>query len=198
MESKQVQETKRKIKNAYLELYRKKRIEQISIKEITERAGLNRGTFYVYFADIYDLQDKIEEEAMEEIRKHALPVIKTLMLNKKLNTEILPKEFFLKEQAILELFFGDRAEGKTVNKLKKIMQEAVMEVLGLKEGIADSEKVKLTYALEYVSSAQLGLMGYWFKNRMELPMEELGEMMEKINLTGVITYLFNDIKKADG
>ncbi|WP_312094602.1 TetR/AcrR family transcriptional regulator [Aminipila sp.] len=198
MESKQVQETKRKIKNAYLELYRKKRIEQISIKEITERAELNRGTFYVYFADIYDLRDKIEEEAMEEIRKHALPVIKTLMLNKKLNTEILPKEFFLKEQAILELFFGDRAEAKTVNKLKKIMQEAVMEILGLREGIADSEKVKLNYALEYVSSGQLGLMGYWFKNRMELPMEELGEMMGKINLTGVITYLFNDIKKADG
>jgi len=64
----------------------------------------------------------------------------------------------------------------------------------LQDGIDDLGKVKLKYALEYVSSAQLGMIGYWFKNNMELPIEELGKIIEKINQNGVITYISKELK----
>ncbi|WP_312653833.1 TetR/AcrR family transcriptional regulator [Aminipila sp.] len=194
MESKRVQDTKQRIKNAFLELYKQKRIEKISIKEITEKAHINRGTFYVYYIDIYDLQEKVENEAIDQIKKHALPVIRALIMNKKIDTGVLPKEFFYGEQAMLELFFGERAELRAVKKLKKIMQETVMEMFDLQNGIDDLGKVKLKYALEYVSSAQLGMIGYWFKNNMDLPIEELGKIIEKINQNGVITYISKELK----
>nr|WP_315023511.1 TetR/AcrR family transcriptional regulator [uncultured Aminipila sp.] len=197
MESKRVQDTKQKIKDAFLELYKQKRIEKISIKEITEKAHINRGTFYVYYIDIYDLQEKVENDAIEQIKKHALPVIKALIMNKKIDMGVLPKEFFYGEQAMLELFFGESAEIRAIKKLKKIMQETVMEMFDLQNGIDDLGKVKLKYALEYVSSAQLGIVGYWFKNNMELPMEELGKIVEKINQNGVITYISKELKKVD-
>lgn len=197
MESKRVQGTKQKIKDAFLELYKQKRIEKISIKEITEKAHINRGTFYVYYIDIYDLQEKVEDDAIEQIKKHALPVIRALIMNKKIDMEVLPKEFFYGEQAMLELFFGESAEIRTIKKLKKIMQETVIEMFELQNGIDDLGKVKLKYALEYVSSAQLGMMGYWFKNNMELPMEELGKIIERINQNGVIPYISKELKKVD-
>ncbi|QHI72853.1 TetR-like C-terminal domain-containing protein [Aminipila terrae] len=195
MESSRVRETKQKIKEAFLDLYKQKRIEKISIKEITDRAQINRGTFYVYYVDIYDLKEKVEEEAIEEIKEHALPVIKALIMRQKIDSEVLPKEFFYKEQAILELFFGESAEISAIKKLKKIMQETVVEMFELQKGIDDSGKIKLKYALEYVASAQLGIMAHWFQNNKELPIEELGEIIEKINLTGVITYITNELKE---
>ena len=47
---------------AFWELYQKKRIEKISIRELCEVAGYNRSTFYTYFKDIFDLLDKFVEE----------------------------------------------------------------------------------------------------------------------------------------
>jgi len=37
-------------------------IRQLSIKEICEKASINRSTFYAHYLDIYDLMDKIERE----------------------------------------------------------------------------------------------------------------------------------------
>ena len=40
--------TKATLKDAFWELYQKKSIEQISVREITDRAGYTRGTFYLF------------------------------------------------------------------------------------------------------------------------------------------------------
>lgn len=197
MESERVRETKKKIKNAFLDLYKKKRIEKITVKEVTEKAQINRGTFYVYYIDIYDLKEKIEDEVIRELKENALPMIRELIKNKRLSVGILPKEFFYTKKSELELFFGEGAEVKAIEKLKKIMQGVVIEMIGLEEDIAEEQSLKMKYALEYVSSAQIGLVSYWFRNDMKMPAEELGKIIEKINLTGAITYLANDIKKVD-
>lgn len=38
-----------------LELYSERKIEDITIKEITDKAGYNCGTFYVYYKDVYEI-----------------------------------------------------------------------------------------------------------------------------------------------
>lgn len=59
--------TERSIKNAFLELRAKKPIEKITIKELTEKAEISKGTFYLHYADIYALSEKIESEIIREI-----------------------------------------------------------------------------------------------------------------------------------
>ena len=44
--------TRQKLIDAFWELYTVKGIEQISVKEITDSAGCNRGTFYLHFKDV--------------------------------------------------------------------------------------------------------------------------------------------------
>lgn len=59
--------TERSIKNAFLELRAKKPIEKITVKELTEKAEISKGTFYLHYADIYALSEKIEGEIIREI-----------------------------------------------------------------------------------------------------------------------------------
>ncbi len=54
--------TRKRLKDAFWSLYTELPIEKISVREIAGRAGYNRGTFYEYFDDVYDLLDQIEEE----------------------------------------------------------------------------------------------------------------------------------------
>lgn len=50
------------IKSAFIELLEKKPINKISVASICEKAEINRGTFYIHYRDVYDLQEQVEEE----------------------------------------------------------------------------------------------------------------------------------------
>ena len=50
--------TRKAIMEAFIDLSRKKEFKDITIKDITEAAMINRATFYYHFVDIYDLLEK--------------------------------------------------------------------------------------------------------------------------------------------
>lgn len=54
------------------ELFLKKGIEKTSIGEIVERAGVAKGTFYLYFKDKYDLLNKLILQKSNNIIREAL------------------------------------------------------------------------------------------------------------------------------
>lgn len=47
--------TKMLIRKAFTELLREKPVQNITVKELCQTAGINRGTFYSHYTDIYDL-----------------------------------------------------------------------------------------------------------------------------------------------
>ena len=59
--------TRRMIKEAFVELMEKKGFEAITVKDITTRARINRGTFYAHYEDKFDLMNKYQEEIMTEM-----------------------------------------------------------------------------------------------------------------------------------
>lgn len=54
------------------ELFTTKGIAKTSIADIVERAGMAKGTFYLYFRDKYDIQEKLIVHKAEQIYRHAL------------------------------------------------------------------------------------------------------------------------------
>lgn len=55
------------IREAFLDLLKKKPIEKISIGELCEKANIHRSTFYRHYVDIYALMDCIYNDAYNEI-----------------------------------------------------------------------------------------------------------------------------------
>ena len=56
--------TKEMIQKNFLLLLEEKEIGKITVKAVCDRAEINRGTFYKYYADCYALMDGIEEEVL--------------------------------------------------------------------------------------------------------------------------------------
>ena len=52
---------------ALISLLDKKSIEFITVKEICEKASVNRSTFYLHYTDIYQMLESIEGELMDEV-----------------------------------------------------------------------------------------------------------------------------------
>ena len=53
-----------RIRQAFWDLLQEKPLEDISIGEVTKRAHCNRGTFYYYFTDKYDLLERVVHECL--------------------------------------------------------------------------------------------------------------------------------------
>ena len=69
-EDRRVRRTKKLLTQALTQLLQEKQINEITVKELTDLADMNRGTFYLYYKDMFDMLEKIEDgmfEALDEI-----------------------------------------------------------------------------------------------------------------------------------
>ena len=56
--------TRKLIMGSFIELSEKKEFKDITVKDITTEAVINRATFYYHFQDIYDLLEKVLSEVL--------------------------------------------------------------------------------------------------------------------------------------
>ena len=68
-----VKRTRLLLEQAFMELTEEKGFQAVTVQDITEKAGVNRATFYAHFTDKYDLLDQsIRKGFMAEIDKRML------------------------------------------------------------------------------------------------------------------------------
>ena len=185
-ESQRVLETKERIRDAFFELYAAKKIERISIKEITEIAQLNRGTFYVYYKDIYDLLEKTEDEFIEELIEKVKGVATQIIRDGDIFSIMPPLSFYEKYGKYLRVLLGKNGDPNFIFKIKTIMKKTIVELF-------HQEQIPLIpsqeYVMEFMASAQIGLISYWLQKDMELSVEELGNLVKQLLLHGPIGYM---------
>ena len=68
-----VKRTRQLIQQAFLELLPEKDIASINIQDITDRATVNRATFYAHFPDKFALFDSIVREMFQQMLTQHLP-----------------------------------------------------------------------------------------------------------------------------
>ena len=62
-----LEETSEFFMESFLNLLRKKPIHQISVRELCQKTGYNRSTFYYYFKDVYDLSHQLQNRLIDKI-----------------------------------------------------------------------------------------------------------------------------------
>lgn len=186
-ESQRVTETKERIRDAFFELYATKKIERISIKEITEKAQLNRGTFYVYYKDIYDLLEKTEDELIEELIDKIKSIIVMILREEDIEGFLPPLDFYQRYSKFLRVLLSSNGDPHFIHKIKSIIKKTLRELFR-EEKVPEIENME--YLMEYIASAQIGIISYWMvENNMALPISQLGNMIKKITLYGPVGYL---------
>lgn len=62
--------TRNLLKNALVQLMQEQHLSKISIRALCEVADINRSTFYAHYTDQYDLLEKVEQEALDNLNKY--------------------------------------------------------------------------------------------------------------------------------
>ena len=81
-EDPRVTRTRGLLEQAFMEVVAEKGFQSVSVQDITDRAGVNRATFYAHFADKYALLDhSIRMQFKQELEKRTLNVCTFSMEN---------------------------------------------------------------------------------------------------------------------
>lgn len=115
--------TRSSIINAFLELRSYREIERITVKELCEKAAINKSTFYTHFSDIYALSEYLEKQVADDIIS-GLEHPECAFSDPDLFTKELLNGFLAHESLIHTLFSGSRSDRLTVQietSLKEIL-----------------------------------------------------------------------------
>lgn len=176
-------QTKQNIMDAFWELYCEQRIEKITVKDITNKAGYNRSTFYEYFKDPYDVLEQLEAMLIPNL--DGLP---PLMSNS--FTMGMPIDLFMavykNNRKYYAVLLGDNGDPAFASKLKRVIKPIIKDAL--QEKVA-CEPVMLDYMLEYTLTAMIGIMSYWFSQSEPIPEELLYGLLQRLMSEGVLNVL---------
>lgn len=176
-------QTKQNLIDAFWTLYCEKRMEKITVREITQKAGYNRGTFYEYFTDVYDVLEQIEESLIPTLDQ--LPPITIAEDDMGMPIDMFMK-LYEQNSKYYSVLLGDNGDPAFVSKLKNSTKPILKQAFSEKH---DLNSIEFDFILEYVLSAMIGIMGYWFRQDKVLPAEDLITLIHDLMENGVISKL---------
>lgn len=147
-------QTRKNLIDAFWQIYCEKRIEKITIKDITTKAGYNRGTFYDYFTDIYDVLEQIEASILPDLGKHKVIMMDT---NAQLPLKHLI-EVYSRNKKYFVVLLGKNGDPAFHEKLKNVYKALLRPRL---QSLSSDDFI-LECTLESAVCAFIGVMTYCF------------------------------------
>ena len=164
--------SRRLLKEGLLSLMQEKKFKDISARDITESADLNRGTFYLHYPDTQALLDSIEDDIMNEAQQLVDLHLSDLNAGTSLEPVLLPILDYIEEKhKIIQLLLRNSNASSFLNKLYDLIYKNSLEYAKDRFGITD--EAKLNYFLSYASFGIMGMVKEWAGQGMTLPKEKL-------------------------
>lgn len=159
---------------SFKELASNNPIEKITIKDITDKSGVIRPTFYNHFQDKYEL---IEWLVREQILKPAKPLIQNGMISEAI---VLMFTSLEKDKA----FYANAAKLEGQNSLKSIAEECVknilLEAMNKKKREIDKAHPWITYEriAQFYAQSMCYVVMEWIKTGMPIEPKDVAEAYE--------------------
>jgi AcrR family transcriptional regulator len=163
--------TRQHLIDAFWKLYCQKPIATITVKEIVEKAGYNRCTFYEYFLDVYDVLEAIELGLLP-IRDKLPPLILSQV------DQVIPLDFFIKNYLENSQYYvvllGNNGDPAFQTRIKDSVKPVLRDMILQDKTV---NLLEMDYIMEFVLSAMIGVMGYWFTQTKTITFEALINLM---------------------
>ena len=172
-----VRKTRLKLNESLMILIKDKNINQITVKELTDLADINRKTFYLHYKDIFDMVDNIKEQLLVELESVILFHNSSCTNSDEpysLMKDIL--EFIDNNSELLSIFLGPHinADSIFIEKIKEIMKRLCIDVWNRLYPNADPKKYDYYYSFTYYGI--IGLIQDWINTSKQESIEYMAKL----------------------
>lgn len=147
-------------------------VSQLTVQKITNRAELNRATFYLHYEDINDLLRQIVHEIFDELSKKVDPLLKIPRSNE--HEQLVAFLDYIYEYRKLFAVLVEHKGFKTslTNLLKKTIQA--------RRDARGEDLPPNLVSLDIIGASLLGIIMWWVKDGIQFSSEYVAEQIARL------------------
>ncbi|MDD3251255.1 MAG: TetR/AcrR family transcriptional regulator [Lachnospiraceae bacterium] len=176
-QDRRIRRTQKLLRDSLIELMQEKAFKNISVKDITERADLNRGTFYLHYNDTYQLLQSIEDEVLSNFQEMIRCYSHSFQLDTLLPVLNPVIDYISSNSALCRILFENTASTDFLNRFHRLINENGQEIIqhmfpGADPAISDC-------CFEFITYGLIGLIRQWLDNGQALPKAQLAALADR-------------------
>jgi AcrR family transcriptional regulator len=179
-----VLKTRKLIRDSFIKLMDEKGFENITVNDISEKAQINRSTFYLHYTDKYELLDRTVEESIEKLLALSSPKIHIKERNIELNSLLKDIQEVMKIIAEDALFYKTMLGDNGIPHIRKKMEVILKQ--NLEEGIQEEMLTPRNLFFEVLLSIYMGTIIWWLNNGMIYSPDYMAQQLIKMLTMGPI------------
>ena len=175
-EDRRVKKTEKALYIALAELLLKKKIQNISIKELTDTADIHRSTFYTHYQDIYDLYEKLEDSVIKELGSmivndptHNYEELYIRLIN-----------YVYSNSTICKMLFVGNGNLKFQRQINQLLEDSYLEIW-MYEDKKNSITEEMRYFTAYHIQGCISILNLWMENNFNYPQKKVLNLLRILN-----------------
>lgn len=180
-ENRSVRNTKARLYEALMQLMSERPITAISVKELTELADVNRGTFYFHYSDVYAMLSSIEDDFFTELsdvmsRSVPDPDTKFSYL-----AEIF--RFVGENREFCSILLGENGDMQFLRRILAFVDEKCSSLWSILIPGADEQTFQMYNS--FIISGCIGLIRFWLNDGLKKTPEEISAVAVSMISSGL-------------
>ena len=170
--------SERLIRNAFIELLQAKTMDRITVTNVADKAGLNRGTFYAHYTDIDMLIQSIEDEIVQNLCDLLSDVEYSNLLADPLPMFLKISEYLEQNQELIKALMSSRTTNPFINQLPDLIAKQLASSESIDEAVGNT--VSFEERCRFYAGGAGSLYMAWFQGTISGSLEEVAYKLSEI------------------
>jgi len=168
--------TQSNLKKGLYELLMQKPANEITVRELSERAKINRGTFYLHYRDIFDMISQVEEELFRSMYAFWDSMEESQSISGDCFILSAFFRFIWEHDAAFQALMGPNGDAAFLNRIQDLFRERLWNYMQ-KSYVLKREEFDIFY--DFSSGGFISLLRTWL-HAPEASMERMTEMASRM------------------
>ncbi|MBB1124141.1 TetR/AcrR family transcriptional regulator [Limosilactobacillus albertensis] len=175
-------QTEEKVKDAVVQLIKKKGLANITVSDIVSQAAINRTTFYRHYLDKYDLIEHYRAAILDAFQELSEQYLSSILIwqdpysAKMQGNDLLKRaaENFTANHNFYRVWFSEEGDPQTVKLISQLINDSINKRLS--QLVQDNQvklMVPLTFAREIIISGLWSIIKVWLVQEQAISANEL-------------------------
>lgn len=171
-EDRRARRSRKLLKESLLELMKRKTFSDISVRDVTDAADMNRATFYLHYAGTGELLRSVEEDLLEELQALVDAHMQETVAVGSVAPVFEPVlDFAVENRETCAILFSSSEASGFFQAIQRLVHENGAPLV--RSWFRPADPRLTDYLLNFLAWGFIGLLSEWFEKGMALPKAEL-------------------------
>ena len=173
-----VRNTKRRLYESLMKLVGRKPLNQVTVKELTDDADVNRSTFYFHYQDVNSMVLEMEDRFLEDFS-----VALTALEQKSHDFIAILVKCLENHRDLCKLLLGSNGDMAFVEKMKAIVAEKCSKIW--KDAVPELTDVEASAMDTFLIGGVMSTLQTWVLSETRVPAKEITEILNRLIFDGI-------------